>query len=71
VGKREFQLGILQEPSETDRERGRARKTHVELFGGGALAIGGFDRGGADDLDGLLACTMATSHVIVCQDQGQ
>jgi hypothetical protein len=39
--------------------------THVELGGGQALAILGGNSGSSDDLDGLVARSVATSHVVV------
>ncbi len=38
----------------------------VELEGRNTLAVLGSDGGGSDDLDGLVAGSVTTSHVAIC-----
>ena len=44
--------------------------TYVHLEGGDALAVLGGHGGGLDDLDRLVAGSVATSHVVICGEMG-
>lgn len=48
-----------------DHTQQRRTNTYVELQGRDSLAVLGSNSGGSDDLDGLVARAVATSHVVI------